>query len=557
MYNHLDNAPPQSQFRRPWSPEPFNPNPPSSNDHGEYNPYRQASDVSVEALDLADYALSLHPQPTQSRYPQFRPDDPYPPSPPPVRPLASLTSIDTPSLVSAGSLAHTASSRSAIHRPFSLPAPVRGRTSFPNNASVLGRAHNPNYPNINSSPAIQGPDPEIDITQFPAWSRDWYGANGHPAPPSPYDDHIRLPGDIVEKPSPFDPSYSYPHLGPHQSQWHHPMSDESSRDLLPWSGDAPSLGPPVDAEMKEERFRMLEAEFGARGKSGKAINQGAEGEALVVGSVDEKGRLITQGPRKRTAIRLLQGLLALGAGATSIYAAVMMKSTPAAPPAGKLPAYILYVLSVVTFIFILYFFVFRPCCCSSRPRPSAGSLNGGMGMPGMPGMMVLPVAGGMKGKKGKKGKKGMMGNGNDVQVNLIVDPGMFQPPQQDEDFDDNESMPGSYAPYGGSQQGGPQRRNRRRRSVFAGLAMEEQWRSARHTLKLAIVFDVVCLVLWGAEFVLILMGQRCPSGTYGGWCNAYNVASAGACLLCVASAVSIMFDVKDLHASKVSPRTRP
>ncbi|KAF7975823.1 hypothetical protein HWV62_8371 [Athelia sp. TMB] len=511
MYNNLDSAPPQSQFRRPWSPEPFNPNPPASNDHGDYNPYQQASDASVEALDLADYALSLHPQPTQSRYPQFRPDDPYPASPPPVRPLASRTSINTPSLLSAGSLAHSASSRSAIHRPFSLPPPVRSHASFSNNASALGRARQLTYPYIVAPPAMQGQDPEIDIAQFPSWSRDWYGANGHPAPPSPYDDHMRLPGDLGEKTFPFDPSY--PHANTHQ--WQHPMSDESSRDILPWGGEAPSLGPPIDAGMKEERLRMLEAEFGAQGMGGKAMTEGADGEIPVVGSVDEKGRLVTDGPRKRTAIRVFQGLLALGAGATSIYGAVEMKSTPAAPPAGKLPAYILYVLSVITFMFILYFFVFRPCCCSPRPRSASGNPAGGMGMPGMPGMMILPVAGGMKGKKGKKGKKGM-GNGNDVQVNLIVDPGMFQPPQE-EDFDENESMPGSFAPYGGSQQGGPPRRKRPRRSIFAGLAMEEQWRSARRTLKWAMCFDVVCMVLWGAEFVLILMGQRCPSGAFGGW----------------------------------------
>jgi hypothetical protein len=39
-------------------------------------------------------------------------------------------------------------------------------------------------------------------------------------------------------------------------------------------------------------------------------------------------------------------------------------------------------------------------------------------------------------------------------------------------------------------------------------------------------------------------------------CNAYNVSSACACLLCVVFGVSVFFDVKDLHASKVSPRTR-
>ena len=39
-------------------------------------------------------------------------------------------------------------------------------------------------------------------------------------------------------------------------------------------------------------------------------------------------------------------------------------------------------------------------------------------------------------------------------------------------------------------------------------------------------------------------------------CNAYNVSSAAASFLCVAFGVSVFFDVKDLHASKVSPRTK-
>lgn len=39
-------------------------------------------------------------------------------------------------------------------------------------------------------------------------------------------------------------------------------------------------------------------------------------------------------------------------------------------------------------------------------------------------------------------------------------------------------------------------------------------------------------------------------------CNAYNVSSAAACLLCFAFSLSTFFDVKDMSASKMSPRTR-
>lgn len=99
------------------------------------------------------------------------------------------------------------------------------------------------------------------------------------------------------------------------------MSQESTRDLLPWSGDPPSYGPPIDPEIKEERIRMLQREFGAKFKKGLGIG-GEEGDR-VVGSVDENGQLVTQGPKKRSAMRVLQGLLALGSGASAIYGAVV------------------------------------------------------------------------------------------------------------------------------------------------------------------------------------------------------------------------------------------
>ena len=53
---------------------------------------REPSDISVEALDLADYARTLartNNEPYSYDGPAFRAFDNYPPTPPPVRPLAS------------------------------------------------------------------------------------------------------------------------------------------------------------------------------------------------------------------------------------------------------------------------------------------------------------------------------------------------------------------------------------------------------------------------------------------------------------------------------------
>lgn len=70
-------------------------------------------------------------------------------------------------------------------------------------------------------------------------------------------------------------------------------------------------------------MRMLEREFGGKGKA----KESEEGETMV-GSVDRNGKLITQGPKKRLAVRWLEVLLALLAGGASIYAGVV-RETPA------------------------------------------------------------------------------------------------------------------------------------------------------------------------------------------------------------------------------------
>jgi hypothetical protein len=189
------------------------------------------------------------------------------------------------------------------------------------------------------------------------------------------------------------------------------------------------------------------------------------------------------------------------------------------------------------------------------------------------GMMVLPVGGpgDKKKKKHKGGKKGKGGYGppgaQDVQVNLIVDPAAFHGHEvEDSDSEDgydshDGSMPGglSGAGYETPEQRTRRKkhaRRRRRKGIVEGMAMEEEWRAARSWAKRVATVDVAGLVVWGAAFVFIMTGKRCPSGAFNGWCNAYNTSIASACLLAVAFGVTIFFDVQDLHASKQSPRTR-
>jgi len=257
---------------------------------------------------------------------------------------------------------------------------------------------------------------------------------------------------------------------------------------------------------------------------------------------------VTEGPKKRMAVRVLQILLALAAAVPSIYAAGFIKSQDPPPPANTPPAFVLYVLSVITVLLLLYLFLFRPCCFSGRRRPTSHN-------PLSNGMMVLPIQS-IPGKDGGKKKEVKSGKGNnnganDVQVNLIVNPEAFKGKDDDSDELDEDGE------WSDSTQTPRKKRRPRRRGIFAGLAMEEDWKRARKWLKISTAIDSFGMVIWGTVFVYILFGKRCPSGGFNGWCNGYNTSSAAACLLCFAFGLSIFFDVKDLSGSKASPRTRP
>ena len=75
----------------------------------------------------------------------------------------------------------------------------------------------------------------------------------------------------------------------------------------------------LNPEVKKERVKMLEREFAAKG-----VKKAFDADENMVGSVDRRGRLITQGPKKRLATRWLQALLTLGAAVSLIYMALVI-----------------------------------------------------------------------------------------------------------------------------------------------------------------------------------------------------------------------------------------
>jgi len=135
--------------------------------------------------------------------------------------------------------------------------------------------------------------------------------------------------------------------------------------------------------------------------------------------------------------------------------------------------------------------------------------------------MVLPVNGpGGKKPKAGKGKRGANPRGEqDVQINLIVDPTAFQHPEvsESEDSEDDDSLDEGGKKTKTNQKKKKKRNQRKRRGVFEGLAMEEQWLVARSWLRKTTMIDVAGLIIWGATFIFVLTGKRCPSGGFGGW----------------------------------------
>lgn len=333
---HFDpDAPPAagpSSLRRPWSPINYDEDIADNRSIRDYlgqgrnDRAQRRSEDSVEALDLADYARTLR-RPTADRhspYPPFphtshvhplsvptpvyagsSPSYPeYPPSPDTDRPFSAL-SRDTfanapPSLVS-GATSHD-SHDSYNRRPYSLPhffAEIpQGRGPAIFSPSTSSNA----LPHRMRSPVIE----EEDISRFPAFSRGWYD---DPLKQSNQSRHTSLPAYSSERH--FTPSDPY---GPFPS-----AASSHSRNVLPWSSQRSDIdGPSVDDSIKEERMRMLEREFGPKAKG--AIDKSDD---HVVGSVDEKGALITVGPKKRSTARWAQGILALGAAISSLYGALV------------------------------------------------------------------------------------------------------------------------------------------------------------------------------------------------------------------------------------------
>ncbi|KAL1721071.1 hypothetical protein EV715DRAFT_249407 [Schizophyllum commune] len=383
----------------------------------------------------------------------------------------------------------------------------------------------------------------------------------------------------------YDDPFSAPSYGP-PSYGHEPYIGARSyggEPVLPWGPDDDADRATITDEVKEERVRMLEERFSSKPSPTSRPDPDDAGEyrdpstgALVVGTADRQGDLVTQGPRKRLAVRILQVLFAIGAGIPAIWAALFVHPKKDPSLKGSTASYVLYVWGAIGFVLIIAVYFIHPCMRRRKFAKARGASVGGLATTGM---MVLPVMqqGGKKKNKGMKGKKGRgPPPPGDVQVNLIVDPAMFGRGRDEEDESEEEEPrrerrggepPGGWdgdsssAGFWKDEEWGaapPSKKKRKpRRSVMVSLAAEKHWERARSYTHKLIWVDGAMLVIYFAVFIFSAIGGSCTAGDDGKtWCTAYDASRACACITALSFGITIFFGVKDLAASKTSPRQR-
>ncbi|TRM62571.1 hypothetical protein BD626DRAFT_497819 [Schizophyllum amplum] len=551
-------------MRRPWSP---------------------SSDPSVEAVDFSEYQRAIagnqfndsnndynndtdrqqprrhddHDPRYEHRYdndydavvspiPRHAPAPFSPPLSPPAMTVASHSSADSyggmTSFAAASnpSLPPGAPPRQPTYDPFAYPGALYRRDDLPE-AEI-------DITNLGSQ-RLSHP-PEV------AYSADYHSARTYDADfaPPPHSPGSYGYHDPFSATSIGPPSYGHDSMGiygPARSYGH----GVDGSPVLPWGNNDADHATIAD-ELKEERVRMLEERFATDPTSTSRSEPDDSGEyrdsttgALIPGTVDRQGDLVTNGPKKRLAVRVLQLLLAIGAAIPGIWAAIFLHPKTAPSPKGSVASYVLYVWGAIGLVLVLSVYFIHPCTRRRKFAKAKGQSPGGLANTGM---MVLPVMqpGGKKHKKGKKGKKGR----GDVQVNLIVDPAMFGRGREDEDDEEEEEEPrrnrrgeppgawdgdSSSADFWKDEAWGttapPKKKRKPRRSIMASLAAEKHWRRARSYAHKLIWVDAGMLVVYFA-----VHGLRCNR--------------ACACVVALLFGVTILFGVKDLAASKISPRQR-
>ncbi|PWN39167.1 hypothetical protein IE81DRAFT_43384 [Ceraceosorus guamensis] len=577
---------------------------PAMTEYGVYGPHPHHHHQHAAHLP---YPSRYHPQEAYLASPDeamgMQPNDRYWYAEPPqfAAPHRDIPGFRPESVASSRTL--TSAAHQSVHSPLVASASVAGSggavfsnqdleasSSSPGFFDVEARHHVPGRRSRDQEPmhavgalnAAPNTGPYGDaLPNFPAWSRTWYGG------------HLSADGHAY--------TMVPPAMGPGSGNGSGWESETLSRSAGNANGQygrvygkAGDHG--ISDYVKEERMRMLEKEFGApKVKHAKGQDdddasdkdddesEEEEQEELVLGSVDSRGRLITERPKWMLAVRWLQILCALTALACGVGGALLIKTASSAStdvsnddtipaPKGTMPAYIMYAASGVTVLILFYLFLFRPCCCDPMRKHLKESESGAMGMGGLGGMIIPVLSGGggpgpggkmpkgMPGgpKRGLFGKrKEMMGGGGAPTVNLIVDPALLgggsgkkgrRGQAEDSSSDEEERLPG---------EGRKRRRKRRkgRAGVMETMKLQARWRIARSSFKVFLVWDILLCIVWIAVLIVVIaLGKKCPPGTAKGWCDAFNGNIAAGAIFAAVTILAIYLDWRTLAVSKHPPK---
>ena len=230
--------------------------------------------------------------------------------------------------------------------PLMYPPPSTSASEPPHMFNVHAAHH---LPGARTRP-LDAPAPGVRIGDslpgFPSWSHTWYGG------------HLSADGH----------AYTMVPPGSGQSGWesetlshgrHGPAGPHSLYAPYPYGRVL------THDQVKEERIRMLEKEFGpkvSRNGKGKAMDDesaddhDAEPEETPIGGIDANGRLVLPRRKVRIATRWLQCLVSLGAAGLGIGGFILVRPEHKAPPSGTFASFVLYGVSALSTIVCLWLF---------------------------------------------------------------------------------------------------------------------------------------------------------------------------------------------------------
>ncbi|GAA6046159.1 hypothetical protein NBRC10513_002154 [Rhodotorula toruloides] len=267
--------------------------------------------------------------------------------------------------------------------------------------------------------------------------------------------------------------------------------------------------------------------------------------------VDDKGRLIVMGRRKRLALKWFQTGGAAVVGIGSIGASVLTHPKEEPPPSGSAPLLVLYLLPFLSLFLTTYLFLIRPLLYKRRsqqpPQPQNNLITPLLQQP------QPQTSGGWCDCFGSSRRRVPRGQYHPPQINLIVDPRLMaamqretmdeggrarqdgrekrrrrrrrpRSPSHERDASESSSSLGSEDDKSDSDEDDPwtahpsSSRTNPRKSLLSHVLLDTTWRAARSWAKKVAVADAVCAVVWGGVAGwAVFGGRKCPVGGFEGY----------------------------------------